>query len=292
MTEFDVPTAFAFARTSPSDRTTISGSRSTPAGRSAGSQRPASSRNSRHRPAAAATPTASSAGPDGALWFTESGYNSAIGRITTTGIVTEFPLPAIQLTPYGLTVRSRRSALGSPSMGGNRDQGGYRDGRRHHGVRRPDEQELPLGHHGRAGQRALVHGVSRQQDRAARPAVGDELLYPFAPCRIVDSRGWRPARSAVRRFPAEGGSLLRPDGHVRTSRPTRRPISVNVTVVAPNGQRRPAPLPGRHDAAARFDDQLQDGDSTRANNAVAGLGANRPQTRRPLRSARAGRRCS
>src|SRR5258705_107180 len=32
------------------------------------------------------------AGPDGALWFTESAGN-AMGRITTAGVVTKYPLP-------------------------------------------------------------------------------------------------------------------------------------------------------------------------------------------------------
>src|ERR1700730_6073061 len=32
------------------------------------------------------------AGPDGALWFTET-FASRIGRITTSGVVSEFPLP-------------------------------------------------------------------------------------------------------------------------------------------------------------------------------------------------------
>ena len=34
-------------------------------------------------------------GPDGALWFTEHGSPSNIGRITTAGVITEFPLPSI-----------------------------------------------------------------------------------------------------------------------------------------------------------------------------------------------------
>ncbi len=38
-------------------------------------------------------PTAITAGPDGALWFT--GIPGEIGRITTAGVVTEFPLPAV-----------------------------------------------------------------------------------------------------------------------------------------------------------------------------------------------------
>ena len=33
------------------------------------------------------------AGPDGALWFTET-FNGKIGRITTAGLITEFPVPA------------------------------------------------------------------------------------------------------------------------------------------------------------------------------------------------------
>jgi len=44
-------------------------------------------------PTAGANPFGITAGPDGALWFTEL-YMSRIGRITTAGVVTEFPLPA------------------------------------------------------------------------------------------------------------------------------------------------------------------------------------------------------
>jgi virginiamycin B lyase len=42
------------------------------------------------------------AGPDGALWFTESQGN-AIGRVSTSGQVTEFPLPAGSGRPFGIT---------------------------------------------------------------------------------------------------------------------------------------------------------------------------------------------
>lgn len=41
-------------------------------------------------------------GPDGALWFTELGIN-AIGRITTSGEISQYPLPG-STGPYGLTV--------------------------------------------------------------------------------------------------------------------------------------------------------------------------------------------
>ena len=40
------------------------------------------------------------AGPDGNLWFTES--PAKIGRITTAGVVTEFPIPTAQSLPVGI----------------------------------------------------------------------------------------------------------------------------------------------------------------------------------------------
>jgi virginiamycin B lyase len=42
------------------------------------------------------------AGPDGALWFTNS-TNNSIGRISTSGVVTNYPLPADGTQPYGIT---------------------------------------------------------------------------------------------------------------------------------------------------------------------------------------------
>jgi virginiamycin B lyase len=47
-------------------------------------------------------PTAITAGPDGALWFTESVGNK-IGRITTSGAVTEFPVPTPNSQPAAIT---------------------------------------------------------------------------------------------------------------------------------------------------------------------------------------------
>src|SRR5260370_10898406 len=41
------------------------------------------------------------AGPDGNLWFTDEG--NKIGRITTAGIVTEFPIPTASSRPSGIT---------------------------------------------------------------------------------------------------------------------------------------------------------------------------------------------
>lgn len=43
-------------------------------------------------PTANSSPQGIAAGPDGNLWFTESNANK-IGRITTDGIFTEYPIP-------------------------------------------------------------------------------------------------------------------------------------------------------------------------------------------------------
>jgi hypothetical protein len=48
-------------------------------------------------------PNQITAGPDGALWFTES-FASQIGRITTSGVVTEYPTPTPSSNPSGITV--------------------------------------------------------------------------------------------------------------------------------------------------------------------------------------------
>jgi virginiamycin B lyase len=45
------------------------------------------------------------AGPDGALWFTENGggVGNNIGRITTAGMITEYATPTPNSGPYGIT---------------------------------------------------------------------------------------------------------------------------------------------------------------------------------------------
>jgi virginiamycin B lyase len=48
------------------------------------------------------SPFGITAGPDGALWFTESVGNK-IGRITTSGEITEYPVPTADSGPYGIT---------------------------------------------------------------------------------------------------------------------------------------------------------------------------------------------
>jgi streptogramin lyase len=47
-------------------------------------------------------PSGIATGPDGNLWFTEFTVNPKVGRITTAGAVTEFPLPRPGATPSGI----------------------------------------------------------------------------------------------------------------------------------------------------------------------------------------------
>ena len=53
-------------------------------------------------PTAFGDPLAITAGPDGALWFTEVDRNQ-IGRITTAGAITEYPVPTANSAPEGIT---------------------------------------------------------------------------------------------------------------------------------------------------------------------------------------------
>jgi virginiamycin B lyase len=56
-------------------------------------------------------PVAIISGPDGALWFTNTGPN--IGRITTTGAITFYPLPNPGASPGNIVV-GPDGALGFP----------------------------------------------------------------------------------------------------------------------------------------------------------------------------------
>jgi len=47
------------------------------------------------------TPTAIAAGPDGNLWFVDQ-RNNAIGKITTSGAITEYTIPTSSSTPYSI----------------------------------------------------------------------------------------------------------------------------------------------------------------------------------------------
>src|SRR5213594_2539338 len=54
-------------------------------------------------PTAGSRPYTIVAGPDGALWFTESNGNK-IGRIDAGGSIIEFPVPTAASGPYGIAV--------------------------------------------------------------------------------------------------------------------------------------------------------------------------------------------
>ena len=56
-------------------------------------------------PTANSNPLSITAGPDGALWFTEAslGVVAKIGRITTTGVLSEYPLPDLLSYPTYIT---------------------------------------------------------------------------------------------------------------------------------------------------------------------------------------------
>jgi virginiamycin B lyase len=70
-------------------------------------------------PLADSDPEGITAGPDGMLWFTESGENQ-IGRINTSGTtLTEFPLPTVDSGPRGITV-GPDGALWFTETAGNR----------------------------------------------------------------------------------------------------------------------------------------------------------------------------
>src|SRR6266478_1473060 len=53
-------------------------------------------------PTTASEPLGITAGPDGALWFTEN-IGNKIGRITTAGAFTEFTVPTTSSHPIGIT---------------------------------------------------------------------------------------------------------------------------------------------------------------------------------------------
>src|SRR6266853_2015858 len=53
-------------------------------------------------PTANSSPNDITAGPDGALWFTEF-FNNKIGRITTSGTITETSIPTAMSFPQGIT---------------------------------------------------------------------------------------------------------------------------------------------------------------------------------------------
>ncbi len=164
--------------------TAPSGSRSTAATRSAGS-RPRERSRSTPCPTSDSQPLGITAGPDGALWFTEVRGNK-IGRITTSGTITRVRRSHPEQQP------PRTSRPGPTAPSGSRSTG-QQDRQDHdlgsdHGVRRSHLEQLdPRGHH----------------DRGPTATSGSRS---GAATRSAGIRGRRPSTS--RRAPAAPASTL------------------------------------------------------------------------------------
>ena len=112
-------------------------------------------------PAAYCTPALAScildgitAGPDGALWFTE--YNgNVIGRITTAGVFTEYTLPQGGSEPFWITTGPDGNLWFTDMRQQDRqNHAGWCD----HRIR-PTNSGFPLRHHGGPGWCAVVQRV-------------------------------------------------------------------------------------------------------------------------------------
>ena len=114
------------------------------------------------RPHVHSGPSGITAGPDGALWFTEPDGNK-IGRITTAGVVTEFTVPTTGSNPS--TSRPGRTArCGSPKKTATRSGGSPPAAPSPNSpIPRPSATRR---HRGGAGRRARGSPSNGQQDRA------------------------------------------------------------------------------------------------------------------------------
>ena len=81
-------------------------------------------------------------GPDGALWFTESGANK-IGRITTAGVITEFALPTRRQPAEHASPPAPTARCGSPSSTRNKIGRMTTDGVLTHEHRSPVDERDP-----------------------------------------------------------------------------------------------------------------------------------------------------
>ncbi len=189
-------------------------------------------RPSRHlRSGWSSTRTASSSGPDGALWFTESGSNQ-VGRLTTAGGLThftvaggprglpwvrtepsgsrsrpeigsdgsrqpgtftgDFPIPSANSSPADDRGRSRRRPLvHGIRQGQNR---AHHDGRRRDRVPDADRHVWSLRHRRRPRRQSVVHRVEREQDRAHHDRRGSSSSFPCRRGRASSTS--RPAPTA------------------------------------------------------------------------------------------------
>ena len=150
-------------RSSPG-RTGTSGSRSPTAGRSGASRRPGRSRSSTS-PMPTAGPTGSRSAPT-ATCGSPSASPNLIGKITPSGVITEYYVPTENAQPWDITAMPDGTLLvhrGERRPGRVDRPPGQRDGG-------PDRRgPAPDAHHHRPGRECLVHGGARQQHRPVRP---------------------------------------------------------------------------------------------------------------------------
>ena len=118
------------------------------------------------------SPSGITAGPDGALWFTNRATDS-IGRITTAGAVSNYTGPSIY-APDGITTgpdgalwfTNDGNSIGRITTAGVGDQ-----------LHRWRASTDPMWHHGRARRRAVVHQLRQQLDRADHHGWDVERLH-------------------------------------------------------------------------------------------------------------------
>ena len=240
--------------------------------RSGASPRPARSRSSRCPPAT--RPRSLTRGPDGALWFTEPA-NSAIGRITTSGAVTETKVPgACQVgyscptmpKPIGIVTgadgalwiiepifsrvvnRTSAAKLLRLTIGGTFTE--FRDPRRHE----QDHHAEPRQGGARSGRRGVVHRQLRAED-LARDHVGRADRVRYQPRRPERDRGGPGRRAVVHREPARSHHHRRrgqlEDGAVRTERRLARRRSPAEPTPTCGSPPTTSPAPAARSCAAR-----------------------------------------
>ena len=112
-------------------------------------------------------PTSITVGPDGALWFTNSG-NNTIGRVTTSGVVTELRRPDHR-QPDEHRRGTGSARCGSPTTAAIRS-GASRTGGDRHRIHRPDDPQAHR-HHRRSRRRDVVHRTSTTRSAGSAPPV-------------------------------------------------------------------------------------------------------------------------
>ena len=140
------------------------GSRIRPTARSSASRPTEGSARSGSGSPSAARP-AIAAGPDGALWYTDPGTN-VIGRVTTAGAVTTYPLPTPARGPSGITSGPDGALWFTEADAGNRIGRITTAGMPGPSSPSPTPGSRAGRHRRRARRGALVHRGVRQQDRA------------------------------------------------------------------------------------------------------------------------------